>query len=552
MIPSSRWAIRLLAGVTLGLALLATFWQQEASGRSLAGPAGNAGQESPPALLAPLSEAAASCRYGAEAGPDELSWLDVLGAGWYLDFRVQDSDPTAAAEHFPMIAVLQDKDANHKRLDTYTVSPALDNNPGSLGWWIERRPGAIWIVGNEPDRGPDPGGNPGDRVQDDTMPEIYAQAYHEVYQFIKARDPQALVANAGLVEVTPGRLQYLDIVWDTYLELYGRTMPVDVWNMHLYVLPELQPNGQPNGIANVALGTDPALGKRESGGQSSQCPLDAVYCFAEHDDLGLFAEQVEDMRAWMGDHGQRNKPLILSEYSILYPYIFDPDTQTWFLTDEEGNNFNPQRVTDFMEATFSYLESAVDGQLGYPADGNRLVQQWLWYGIEVSGPGDSSNLVHQGALSQMGQAYKEWVAAQSLYTNLLPDPPADSVAAPAAGQTTVTATLTAAVRNNGTLRAGVPFSVTFYADEALSQVIDTAVVPAAGADFPGLTGCATRHVSVQVSWPDLGPGWHDYWIEVDSGDDIGEGPPGGELDNVTQGRVLVPFAQAFLPTIQRN
>jgi len=257
------------------------------------------------------------------------------------------------------------------------------------------------------------------------------------------------------------------------------------------------------------------------------------------------------MRTWMRDHGQRNKPLLLSEFSILYPYIFDAGSGTWFLTDEEGNNFNPQRVTDFMEASFAYLESAVDGQLGYPADGNRLVQQWLWFSIENAGAGSTSNLVSQGAYTQMGQAYDDWVAAQTLNTNLLPDPPADIVAAPESGQTTVTATLTVDVRNNGTLRAEAPFNVTFYSDQALSQVIGTAVVPAPGGDFPGLTGCATRYVTVEVPWSDLGFGWHDYWIEVDSGGAIGEGPD-GELDNVTQGRVLVPSTQVNLPAILRN
>ena len=549
MIPATRWTLRTLAAVMLGLVLLVSIWQKEASGRDLADFAGADDQGSPAGILAPSVTAAANCRYGVSAQPSQLSWLEQLGAGWYLDFHVRDNGPTEA-EYVLTIATIQDKDANNNRLDTYTVLPRLNDDPGGLGWWLDVWPGAIWLVGNEPDRGPNPG-NPTDRVQNDTMPDIYAQAYHEVYHFIKERNPQALVANAGLVEVTPGRLQYLDIVWDTYFDLYHAPMPVDIWNMHLYILPEVTPSGQPNGIANVALGTNPALGKRESGGQASQCPLNSVYCFAEHDDMARFAEQVEAMRTWMKDHGQRNKPLILSEFSILYPYIFDSETQTWFLTDENGNNFNPQRVTDFLEAGFAYLESAVDGQLGYPADGNRLVQQWLWYGVEVTGPGDASNLVNSESLTQMGQAYQDWVAAKSLYTNLLPDPPADIVAAPAAGQTTVTATLTADVRNNGTLRAGVPFSVTFYADEALSQVIGTAVVPAPGADFPGMTGCATRHVTVEVSWAGVGFGWHDYWIEVDSGGDIVEGP-GGELDNVTQGRLLVPFTQLFLPTMPKN
>ena len=135
---------------------------------------------------------------------------------------------------------------------------------------IRTAPGSLWIVGNEPDRGP----NPEDctrGVQDDTYPEVYARFYHDVYAFIKQRDPSAQVAIAGLVQVTPGRLQYLDKVWQEYQNGYSSAMPVDVWNMHLYILPEALPNGQPNGIANIALGTSPSLAIRESGGNPSQC-----------------------------------------------------------------------------------------------------------------------------------------------------------------------------------------------------------------------------------------------------------------------------------------
>ncbi len=41
---------------------------------------------------------------------------------------------------------------------------------------ISDNPGALWIVGNEPDRS---------GWQDDTMPDMYAVAYHDVYDFIK-------------------------------------------------------------------------------------------------------------------------------------------------------------------------------------------------------------------------------------------------------------------------------------------------------------------------------------------------------------------------------
>ena len=56
------------------------------------------------------------------------------------------------------------------------------------------------------------------------------------------------------------------------------------------------------------------------------------------------------MRTWMKQHGQQNKPLILSEYSLLYPYDIDPEG--CFLQDEYGNCFTPQRVSTFMKNSF--------------------------------------------------------------------------------------------------------------------------------------------------------------------------------------------------------
>ena len=50
-----------------------------------------------------------------------------------------------------------------------------------------------------------------------------------------------------------------------------------------------------------------------------------------------------------------------------------------FYTDEYGVGFPPSRVIAFMNPLFNYLETAQDPNLGYPADNNRLVQQWLWF-----------------------------------------------------------------------------------------------------------------------------------------------------------------------------
>ena len=69
----------------------------------------------------------------------------------------------------------------------------------------------------------------------------------------------------------------MQIVWDTYAALYGTPMPVDVWNMHIYILPEVQ------GIGGVALGTDPSLAYGFAYTHTSGEPN--VYTLGDHDNM---------------------------------------------------------------------------------------------------------------------------------------------------------------------------------------------------------------------------------------------------------------------------
>jgi hypothetical protein len=493
-----------------------------------------------------------NCRYGVATpgGDDRVAWVDDLNAGWYLSFGPAIAPAANQAEFVPVIMIRQNKDANGNYLPSYTVVPALTD--GQLGFIIDQYPNALWIVGNEVDRGPNPGSLVGG--QGDTFPQIYAQAYHEVYHYIKNRDPSSQVAMSALVEVTPGRLQYLDLVWDAYVDLYNQPLPADVWNMHLYILPEVTPNGEPNGIANVALGTDPSLGISESydpdGGGPGQpadtCPLDDVYCFAEHDNIGRFAEQVIAMRTWMLEHGLRNKPLVISEFSILYPYVVEGDG--CYLQDENGNCFTPERVRDFLYASFDYLRQAADPQLGYPLDNNRLVQQWLWFSVSHEGVGDVSDLAELDppGLTLIGQAFHDYVQGQPYQTNLVPD----QIGTPAVISTggLAEATLVASVRNKGEKATTTSFTVTFYSDPLLTQVIGSAEVAGPSTFYPGLAGCTRAEVKVSTVWSGLTPGLHHYWVKVDSGLTIAESNEG---DNVGSGFVLVDGERASLPVVRR-
>jgi hypothetical protein len=480
-----------------------------------------------------------SCRFGAATmDPSQVNWLDDLGAGWYFSFTESMPSAPNAAEFVSLVSIRQMKTADGQYLPTYAVNPPMTD--ARLGQLVTSRPGSLWILGNEVDRGPNPGEIEGG--QGDTFPDIYAEAYHEVYNFIKQKDPTAQVAVSALVEVTPGRLQYLDLMWQAYQDAYGAEMPVDVWNFHLYMLPEVKPNGQPNGVANVALGTDPALGRRESGGNPALCPQQNVYCVAEHDDISVFAEQIIAMRTWMKAHGQQNKPLILSEFSILYPYVVT-NGDCW-VKDENGNCFTPQRVTNFLNSSFNYLDTTTDPNLGYPKDGYRLVQQSLWFSIDNgNGVGNVSNLVRNNVLTQPGQAFVSYVQGLSTQINLYQDGVNNPVLDTGTGST-VNAVLKINIRNGGNVAPGNNFFVTFYKDAALSQPIGTATVAAPGTNSAGMTGCSRMMRVASVNWDNLPPGVHPFWVKIDSTNSIVET---NESDNFGAGIVIVDGSQVFLP-----
>ncbi|MGD8805471.1 MAG: hypothetical protein PVH65_06450 [Chloroflexota bacterium] len=495
-------------------------------------------------------EVVANCRFGVATGKNttHYEWIDDLGAGWWLDFQLNYEDPPAnGAEYAHLIWVEQKKDASGNYLDDYDIIPPMDGD--ILGYLLDRRPGRMWIIGNEVDRGPDPPPDTG-IGQGDTQPELYARIYHDVYHYIKAWDPTALVTPSALVQFTPGREQYLDIVWDTYMDLYGSPMPADFWNMHLYILPERKPNGSPNNIANVALGTDLSLGIYESGGDPAKCSLDTVYCFAEHDNMDAFAEQVVRMRTWMKDHGYQNYPLLITEYSLLYKYEVDGDTCS--VMDEFGNCFEPARVSQFTSNSFNYLLTEADPELGYPYDNHKLVQQWMWYGMYRAGNFSVSNLAASESdplvLTESGQIFHDMTRAEPASVNLMPSEAYGLQGRSTGGETTVT--LFAVMRNNGNSRVNEPITLTFYRDAGLTQVIGQTTVPAPDADFMGMTGCAVRglKVSVQASWQEeLSSGEYPFWVKVDSSGSIDELD---EADNVTNGIFRIAPAGTFIPLVK--
>jgi hypothetical protein len=486
-------------------------------------------------------EPVANCRYGLTSlNPRDTQGVAWVGAGWYLNFTPypESRTPSNGAEFTPLIAVNQRRDSEGQPI--WISYPKLDQ---AFEDYIIANPGLIFLVGNEIDR----------VGQGGITAELYVQAYHDIYHFIKKADPTAQVAISGLVQVTPMRIQYLDKVWDAYYDEYGVAIPVDVWNMHIYPLSEVKETeeGFEPSRAGIALGTDPNLGKRESDLSAEQCtdPSDNIYCISEIDNMQIFKEQVTMMRQWMKDHGQQNKPLILSEFSILWPYVVDDEG--CFIQDEHGNCFDPERVMYFMRLSFQFMRETKDPDLGYPADNNRLVQRWMWFATwnAPGKTGQASNILadDRQSLTEVGRAFHKWIHHNEnprQYVNLFAEDAATvTVQKPDTGD--AAAKISVTFRNNGNDRINKPFDVAFYRNSTLTQRLGTVRID------PGVNGCATMPISASIDWKGLDEGRHYYWAVVDDKNEIVE-IPGDNADNVARGVVLVYDEQIQLPTIFSN
>jgi len=228
-------------------------------------------------------------------------------------------------------------------------------------------PGSIWLVGNEPDV----------RWQDNVTAERYAEIYHEVYTFIKERDPTAQIAIGGISQPTPLRLAYLDRILETYQARYGQPMPVDIWNIHTFVLREE--------LDSWGIGIPP--GMDETTGQLLE--------ISDHGNIDLFRQYILDFRAWMAARGYADRPLAITEMGILLP----PDY-----------GFPPEFVADYMRQVFDFLLTAAN-ETGYPPDNGRLVQYWFWYSLYDPGTYYTGNLFDRDtqSLTPLGQAYQDYL-----------------------------------------------------------------------------------------------------------------------------------------------
>lgn len=290
--------------------------------------------------------------------------------GWYLNWSanlrkttfwgfweqrtMEVPDPRLGMEFMPMVSVSGGR-----------IFPDGDE----LRTLATRHPGLTWLVGNEPDV----------KWQSNAPPEVYAIAYHRAYTAIKAGDPTAQVAIGGISQITPLRLAYLTRVWTFYRKLYGTEMPVDVWNMHAFMLREER--------SSWGVNVPPGFTVEQRG---------MLWEVEDHDDLQLLEEQVRTMRRWMRDHGQQEKPLWITEYGILMP---------------EEYGFDAARVSRYMVASFDLFERLRDPNLGLTQDDGRLVQRWMWYPARDSRYTAGNLFDDYGRVTPVGETFFSYLAA---------------------------------------------------------------------------------------------------------------------------------------------
>ena len=286
---------------------------------------------------------------------DPLYWARMLGSGWYLDWSVHAEALGNGPQHWQMVRVHED-----------CISPS----PETIQEVAASLPGQVWIIGNEPDV----------IWQDNVTPARYAGEYHALYQLIKSSDPTAMVAVGGIAQATPLRLQYLDLVLKTYLELYHAPLPADWWTVHGYVLREEKGSW---GV-EIPPGLDATQGE--------------LYEVSDHGRLDLFASQLLAFRQWMKDNNYQDTPLALTEFGILMPNSY---------------GFPPESIANYLEQTFTWLYNTQDEMIGYPSDSYYLVQKWAWFSI--SDPNySSSNLgdLATGQLTLAGERFRTVVSTK--------------------------------------------------------------------------------------------------------------------------------------------
>ncbi len=330
----------------------------------------------------------------------DYAGAEDLGFGWYADWSLRENPPPLRdIEYAQMLAVEPWKSTTTDPGYLQTVRTVAEQNTG-----------ALWIVGNEPDH----------PTQGNCSPTEYAQVYHRAYHYLKGVDPTAQIAIGGIVMPSPLRLMWLEQCLQAYSTLYGVAMPVEIWNTHMQLLREnwwddSAPAWDSDGCCYTGtwgcgypVGLDPYDAAVRAAALS-----DLTSC--DNADPVLFQQLIWAFREWLVEHGQGDKPLIISEYGVLMPDIL--------------LRGGADDVEQFMNVSFTFLLTATDPILGCTADGGRLVQRWLWYSLNGPLPewvamGDSwgwtgfngslYDYQHPDRLTRFGTLFQDYTSAHAI------------------------------------------------------------------------------------------------------------------------------------------
>ncbi len=292
----------------------------------------------------------------------------VLRAGWYMDWNATMNPAHPGGAEYARTIYFSTHDTG-KVCNPITKAPAIKKSQVTTNLTgtalisdVKAHPGALWLIGNEPDT----------VYNGSSMKaELYADFYHYFYTTIKAADPTAKVAIGAISQPSPVRMDYLDKILNYYRIVYGQPFPTDLWNIHFYYLNEkecdwgvsLPPFGDPERVRYLPL---------------------SYFDEGRILDLNVLEDNLRDFRQWMYDRGYRDVPLIITEYGVLppaedYPVytnekaaLFLRDTMQMFRTITDANF-----ITGTLDLTGSLI--ITDAAIGYPADDYRLVQMWNWF-----------------------------------------------------------------------------------------------------------------------------------------------------------------------------
>lgn len=473
-----------------------------------------------------LSASYPNCRYGSIPQINPITDYDTasINLGWYLTYPK--SSPPRPNGILPVhLLVLKGRDCAHPNcpspgyLAEARISPWGEEGE-VLGQLVDDNPGSIWLVGNEPDR---------PYTMDDVLPAQYAQAYYRVYTLIKERDPSAQIGIGGIVQPTPLRLAYLDMILDEYSARYHHPMPVDIWNTHTYMVQEVRDSWG----AEIPPGVDADTG--------------VIYTPSQHGDPALFKQLLVDMRTWMKARGQQDKPLFITEFGILFP--------EWWNYGGEGSGWTSDRVIQYMYQTTDWLNTYTDPELGYPADNYRLVQRWNWWSLDEDSlldPNDPTSHRWNGWLfesgshqrSAFGDAFANQTGQITATQDLLAYRPRTNPVIPSITQPgeTTTVTLGVEISNPGNSSVTQPFTVAFYAytDTTPSLIATTTVTTPLG----GCAGLATA----EVEWPHVSAGPHSISVSIDIDEEVDESD---ETNNELVATVLIATELVYLPLVRK-